>query len=688
MSVASVSRTGVQAAAERTRGSTLARLPARCAALVGILVVLAYPIRFFAGLADVPFWIRACWPVATVAALAFPRLSVLAFLAVSPLLPIVRVREVWPLDSLAEFWLLALLVGAWARIALWDDGPRAGFPIPAALLLVIGAASVAVTLYPFHLASDGFGPLARAVHEYVLTDLFTPVAQGHPYATMLAWVLIAEGLALLWIVLRTAGSGAAQRSSLAVAMTVGCLLVSLQGIRQWWTKEGLLPFWVAQDPDIVRINATFTDVNALGAYLATMVWIVLASAHAHVSREWRWTCRAGAAASVAALVFTASRAAWLSAALGAGLYGVGLWRFGLLPPGAWYARRFGRLLAAAAIVALIALGSLTAYATTRDIRHRDQTSYVGTVLYSLNLRTPLDERLKGRMALWEAGWRMVQARPVFGIGVGRYYNQLWAYSPHQEALIAPRENAHNYFLQVAAELGLSGASALVALFVLALVAAWRGGTGPEGINARRLALAAGVGVAVFSLTSLTGHPLLEREGQFAFWPLVGLALLSGRGARVRPTSSWRTTTAWISAAIVLLTVPPRAVREAGRVDLSRLPFGLHDPEVDRDGRVYRWTTRRAVLHVPADARALVLPLRSIAPFPQMVRVVLDNATADEVRLTDHAWHTLRYVLPARRGARYYRVELHVAPTWTPPHDPRVLGVILGAYEWSPSNRGS
>ena len=134
---------------------------------------------------------------------------------------------------------------------------------------------------------------------------------------------------------------------------------------------------------------------------------------------------------------------------------------------------------------------------------------------------------------------------------------------------------------------------------------------------------------------------------------------------------------------VVASVPFRVIAGRDQRDLSRLVLGVYDVESDASGE-FRWTMDRARLFVPSSARTLVLPIRSLAPVPQEVVVRLDGEAVDTVRLQDHDWHDLRYVLPRRRGAgRFLHLELRVSPTWHPPDDPRTLGVQLGRYAWAP-----
>jgi hypothetical protein len=335
--------------------------------------------------------------------------------------------------------------------------------------------------------------------------------------------------------------------------------------------------------------------------------------------------------------------------------------------------------------ALVVMASLSIYATVRDIRHREQRSYVDTVLYTLNLRMPMDERLKGRFAFWRAGWDMLREHPWSGVGVGRYYKLMPNYL---EAAGIPvvQENAHNYYLQIAAELGVAGLAALVALFASSLVAGWRVWRASRDAQVRRLALALTAGVTAFLLTCVTGHSLLTHEGQLTFVPALGLLFVLARSIDVVRTASRSTRlvvrlTAAAAIVAVCASLPFRATAAIKAVDLSGQSNGVHDVEYARDGTPFRWTNPRATLYLPNEWRSLSLPLRSLAPTPQTVVISLGDRRIDQVTLTDHAWHVVTYALPPpKSGDRFHRLDLEVTPPWTPSQtDARELGIMLGDY---------
>src|SRR5207253_205853 len=57
--------------------------------------------------------------------------------------------------------------------------------------------------------------------------------------------------------------------------------------------------------------------------------------------------------------------------------------------------------------------------------------------------------------------RMWASAPIFGVGVGRYHERSAQFMPDELRAIYPHENAHNYFVQQFAELGLVGGIAFL-----------------------------------------------------------------------------------------------------------------------------------------------------------------------------------------------------------------------------------
>ncbi|MFT7722519.1 MAG: Wzy polymerase domain-containing protein [Roseateles sp.] len=147
-----------------------------------------------------------------------------------------------------------------------------------------------------------------------------------------------------------------------------------------------------------------------------------------------------------------------------------------------------------------------------------------------------------RLAILRDAWALTLAHPLLGVGWGEF-NFAWSLTPFPTRPIAFFDHTHNLPAQLAVELGLPGAGAVLALLAWALWRAWRGAL-PAGGDAplRRAAL--------MLVLTIGLHSLLEYPLWYAYFLLpacfaLGLALpaeAAGRSAAERPPAPawpWR-----------------------------------------------------------------------------------------------------------------------------------------------------
>jgi O-antigen ligase len=200
----------------------------------------------------------------------------------------------------------------------------------------------------------------------------------------------------------------------------------------------------------VRVNIHYADLNAAGSYFALILPVAVALFVARPTRAVGWGL---AAALIAA-------ALWLTGA---------------------------RAAIAASVSVLLATSILLALRRSRAFRALP----VGLALLgscAVLLAAPAQifrgnarEALMLRAELTRTSMRMFKNDPVFGVGVGGYYYRSGAFMSERLRTYYSRENAHNQFLQVLAELGLTG----FVPFVWTLLAA-----GVRGARTRSGALSA------------------------------------------------------------------------------------------------------------------------------------------------------------------------------------------------------
>ncbi len=416
----------------------------------------------------------------------------------------------------------------------------------------------------------------------------------------------------------------------------------------------------------IRLSAHVADVNAAGSYFVLIVVMTVGLALA-ARPAWPWLL-AGLPA-LAALVISGSRAALVAAALATFAGMAVLAR----PRGRLWGGR--RSVAAGALVLALGLFAIALPAASqRQVRDSMRMRYYFT----------------------QTSLRMIESAPVFGVGVTRYISRSPEFMPSTLRRHYRRENAHNNFLQVAAELGIAGG---ILFAIVVLVPFGRALSALRQPSAPPVLLGVVGGLAAFLITCLSGHPLLHAQVAFPFWIVVGTASGLALGLRdSRPTVStaalhrWDPVASWAAATLavlVLISIPIRVLDAARQPILTDVGRGFHEWETDTQGRRFRWTTDWAMFYVPTGVRIVDLPLRAWAlarSRPTTVQVEVNGKVTNLLTLVNTEWTTLRLKLPAAAPDRYWRVDLRVDPALRPDEvdsqltDDRVLGVRVGEIQ--------
>ena len=578
--------------------------------------------------------------------------------------PLLRSTEVLVVASLAGCGIQAVRPGSRLRHALSRE-----ISVPVVLLAVAAVASLIVwqRMYQIEMAypSAYFQALVRfLVHDY----FFDP---GDFRLVVTAAVLL-EGLAVYVAVSALCQADTTFfRRSLRMLVIGGAGLGLLSVVR---LGEILL-----RSPDAIpvlqataaglRISPQIADYIAAGSYFA-LCWLVsLALAIASRQRRLLWVT-AGLPV-MAALYLTGSRSV-IAAALG-----------GLLVLVFVSARHRTATLKRVAVFALVAVVIMIVsypWLTGRDVI--GETAAIS---------------MKTRWELARTTLRVIETRPLFGIGFDRYH--LFAdrfASPELNAMWHGRKNPHNDFLRLTADLGVFG----LGLFVWILgAAALRIRGGLRNTHDVRLAGVAG-GLVAFVTTSMVSDPLMVREVSYAFWIALGLAV--GHSARPRvqqggadepvTPSRWRLNRAgmWtvtvLVGGVLVLSIPFRARQELRSLDLTPVNHGFYDWGTDEDGVLNRWTGPQATFFLDRRVSTVEIPLSGTLPGgePQQVEVRIDGRLANRVTVGSE-WQRLRLSLLTGDSPGPRRVDLLVSPTWVPAEvvgndDWRVIGVKVGVVD--------
>ena len=564
-----------------------------------------------------------------ISALVRPALALSLVALVVPVISVVASRwngqVQWP-----EAFVCAALVGLALEAAWHPRRLRQSLAAPSLILGTIVASSILATT---GVVAIRLGPaFTEALANHLTREHFIDV---RAFPAIIAGLHLLEGI-LLFALAARAGLTAGTRRWFVSAAAGGALIAASMNIARLIQAAARRDaFWpaLADLSERLRWNVHYGDYNAAGSYFV-MALLFAVGLTLSTERFQRLFWTASSLVIALALWLTSSRTAFLAAPVAAAA--------ALVMP--YIATGRLRLVRAAAVV-LVGLILLAGLAVALPWREGQVSPIVAADV---------------RLGMWQTGARMIAAYPAFGVGVGQFTDRAGEFTSPQliEKLPgAAHENAHNNFLQIAAELGLTGIIAFAWLGAAGLMAIARGATADAGQVSDPTTRWALAGLGAFLITCLAGHPLLVPEPAFAFW--VAFGALAGRGGRVETTTSRQE---WWVAGIclaLLVTLPWRMQSMMRNADLEHVGIGVSSRfEISPDGIRYREAKGGATLFVPVGAFKVSVNPRTTAPV--RLELKLDGRVADVVSLAPGAWNDIS--IPARTeraSARYARLDLRV-----------------------------
>jgi hypothetical protein len=375
------------------------------------------------------------------------------------------------------------------------------------------------------------------------------------------------------------------------------------------------------------------DVNAAGSQY--VVAVALAAAGALYDRRARWPGVAALVLIAPALWLTGSRTALLGTAAAA------VAMLAAANRGRLRVSR-GQLAGAAIVLALAAAGSMLLAA-----RASDERGSAGRAM-----------RLRSQFAVTSA--RMIASAPIYGVGIGRYFERSPEFMPAELRELYGAENAHNYFAQQFAELGVIGGSLFIWLIAAGLIAGWRQ-LQSAGRDAPLIGLFAGAGG--YAVTCITGHPFLVMEVALPFW--IGFGVLAG-GTETAPAA--RTgRVAWMVTALLLLVSLGRAAATYAGVSTPPPGRGIDREAEADDGTRFHWLAPHVVTYTSGEAGFLRMMLRAPErPLsrPMVVETAIAGRVIDRRTLPSDRWERIDIPVRESRGTPFSRVDVRVTPPWT------------------------
>ena len=133
----------------------------------------------------------------------------------------------------------------------------------------------------------------------------------------------------------------------------------------------------------------------------------------------------------------------------------------------------------------------------------------------------------GRTDIWKIGWRMVEDKPITGIGVGNFQSSSIHYQIRPGAATVRTDLAdnpsvaHNSYLEIWAELGIVGLALFLGIVISALAAAIKANRRFLRDGREDLAVIAG-GVTVALISVLASDFFISEQSAKHLWLLIAL----------------------------------------------------------------------------------------------------------------------------------------------------------------------
>ncbi len=299
-----------------------------------------------------------------------------------------------------------------------------------------------------------------------------------------------------------------------------------------------------------------------------------------------------------------------------------------------------------------------------------------------------------RIVMWNRAVNIIMDFPVTGSNIGSFYK----ISPSFQDLGIKEfrgihENAHNYFLQFAAELGLP---ALI-IFLLILLGAYQASKRTLCSQPGDEALLKGLvlGFSAYLITCLTGHPLLLTNQQFLFWFILSSLVISddrdarqncfGHGSMKSPIG-----VGILAFVIVVVTVydykNERILSKEQKYDV-----GFYEYEVSK-GRRVRWMGRKAWLRTEVGGNYFRFEVyatpHNLGRDGLLFTLFLNGKQWDTIKFMKSERKRLRYEVPFKEG-EFIEIHMAVNKTFNPKRlglnsDNRNLGVLVSEIKFSDS----
>ncbi len=397
------------------------------------------------------------------------------------------------------------------------------------------------------------GPAALALALLLVAPITSTVWRQLPLSLALgATAILGAGLAVLLLAQSLAG---AAREQAAEALCWGLLVAGLASVSialvQVFAPQWADGTWIARSGIPGRAVGNLRQPNHLASL---MMWAAVAAVFIAEKRQWRAALAPLLFAFVFTVVLSASRTGFIGIAM------LAIW--GLVD------RRLSRSARLALLATPLMLGASWWLMSL--------WSAEGGHAFGAASRLAEGAGSPSRLAILRDAWALTLANPWLGVGWGEF-NFAWSLTPFPDRPIAFFDHTHNLPSQLAVELGLPWAGAVLALLGWAVWSAAKGAArATDDAPLRRAAL--------MLVLTIGLHSLLEYPLWYAYFLLpacfaLGLALPAGPATRQAPAGA--SAGLWGVCGGLLIVGSVYAVWDYGRITTIYAPSADAEPLAER-----------------------------------------------------------------------------------------------------------
>ncbi|MBN1547835.1 MAG: O-antigen ligase family protein [Syntrophaceae bacterium] len=401
------------------------------------------------------------------------------------------------------------------------------------------------------------------------------------------------------------------------------------------------------------IFSPFGDAHSYGSYLVFLLFFFLSLIRTGNGRQ-KTMASILACCLVVFIAFSGSRMTWITVAL------IGV-PFLLYVLGKW-----GRIVLVSGIVVPLILINLFPGALQRS--DNGYLTRLSTVLvFKGYITRDLDENLSGRLLWWSRARNILAEEPATGIGIGAFYRVSPLYNS-QLSHSRTQENAHNYYVQLATELGIPALLLFMGVLIFTFKAGFRALARSDSTGTGVVAgLLVGLGAYLFTL--FTNHSLILSNQQFLFWSIIAFITTSyhasGGGGFWHVPRLYTHLLLGLLIVITLVGYAHRITEGEDRPGINEYGFYEYDTAI---GMGMRWTAKTSGVRVYGKTPVMRLTVyaapQNIGPEGLLLTVYVDDQVLDRIRFTKPGKKNLHYYLPLLKG-RMVAIRTQVDRTFNP-----------------------